>query len=75
MKAIFAMLDVCAPGHERMAKTHHWRIEYRDRTFPTLPLGEHGRRINPDIQVGVVKKMARHLGILECAQAELPQLR
>lgn len=35
--------------------------------FPALPLGPHERREAPDIQLGHVKKMARSLGILDCA--------
>jgi hypothetical protein len=69
------MLAQCAPGHTKLEKTHHWRITYGDRVYPTLPLGEHGRRANVSIQVGHVKKMAREFGILDCAKEHLPQLR
>jgi len=63
LKRIWGMLDACAPGHRRSAKIHNWCIQYDGKTFPSLPLGPHGKRENPDIQIGVVKQMVRHLGI------------
>ena len=74
LKAIWARLDQCAPGHTRTKTDHHWCIRFGDRTYPTLPLGPHGRRENPDIETGHVRKMARHLGLMPCAKAVLPQL-
>jgi ribosomal protein S27AE len=65
------MLERCAPGHVFAAHgVHYFMVTYKDKRFPTLPRGEHGRK-DPDIQKGVVKKMARHLDILACAEAEL----
>ena len=37
------MLDHCAPGHTRRTTDHHIRISYRGKTYPSLPLGPHGR--------------------------------
>lgn len=55
-------------------QTHKWRIDFRERTFPDLPLGAHGAK-DPEIQLGVVKKMIRHLEIdLDCAYKYLPQI-
>ena len=77
LREIWDMLEVCAPGHTREPKTHNWRMTFGTKVFPTLPVGEHGARKSgsTEIQVGVVKKMARELGILECAKNNLPQLR
>jgi hypothetical protein len=36
-----------------------------------LPLGPHGRRVNPEIETGYVRSLARHLGIEECARSHL----
>lgn len=66
LKVIWEALDHCAPGYEARKSLHHWRVTYQGRTFPTLPLGKHGRRENPEIEVGHVRKMARFLDIEEC---------
>ena len=68
------MLEHCAPGHTKKATDHHWRIAYDQKLYPAFPLGPHGARKNPEIQVGHVRKMARFLGILACAKQQLPQL-
>ena len=71
LKEIQAMLQACAPGHTfRAHGDHKYIVTYKDKTFPSLPKGEHGK-VNPGIQKGVIKKMARHLGILGCAQEQL----
>lgn len=69
-----AMLDGCAPGHTiRRKKQQHW-VTYNERTYWRLPTGEHGST-NPDIEVGHVRKMIRHLWIDDdCARRLLPQL-
>lgn len=71
LKDVFAMLDACAPGHTRTETNHHWCVRYSGKTFPALPKGAHGKT-NPPIQNGVIKKMSRHLGILDCAKTTLP---
>lgn len=70
LKEVFAMLDECAPGHALTETDHHYCVRFGDKVFPTLPKGQHGKS-NPGIQRGVLKKMARHLGILECARKVL----
>jgi hypothetical protein len=67
---IFEMLRACAPGHSITQTNHHYCVRYNQKTFPTLPRGEHGKN-NPGIQRGVIKKMARALGIYECAKEQL----
>ncbi len=64
---IFVMLKECAPGHQVVERTHHYCVYYNSLTFPSLPKGAHGKS-NPGIQKGVIKKMARFFGILDCAQ-------
>ncbi len=72
---VWSMLDACAPGHQRRERTHNWWILYGDRDYPQFPKGEHGARKNPEIEIGHIKKMARHLGILECAKQVIEGLK
>jgi len=64
---LWAMLEHCAPGYTRKLMTHNWKVMYNGLTYPSLPLGPHGRRKNVAIEIGHVKQMARTLGILPCA--------
>jgi hypothetical protein len=76
LKDIWAMLDRCAPGYTRKAREHNYVVAYQGRSFPTLPLGKHGKRENPDIQAGHVKQMVRQLQIdIDCVRNLLPQLK
>jgi hypothetical protein len=72
LKAVWEMLMKCAIGYNRRATKHYWRVTYEGKTYATLPLGEHGRRTNPQIEAGHIRKMLRHLGIEECARSQLP---
>ena len=73
LKTIFDMLEDCAPGHRCAKKKHHWWVYWKAATFPSLPLGEHGARENPDIQFGVIRQMIRQLKIgWECARRHIP---
>lgn len=68
------MLRKCAEGYEKIEQPHKWRIEYHGRTFPDLPLGNRTSK-TPEVELGVVRKMIRHLGIdPECAYEYLPQV-
>jgi hypothetical protein len=73
-KEIRGMLDACAPGARIEEKTHHYWVYWSNVAPYRLPLGKHGRRDNPEIQRGHVKKMARYFEILDCAKEHLPQL-
>jgi hypothetical protein len=76
LKDIWKMLDDCAPGHTRKAREHNHLIQFAGRAFPSLPLGKHGKRENPRIEVGHVKQMVRQLEIdQDCVKGHLPQLR
>lgn len=57
------MLEKCAPGHTVKLGTHSYKISYNGKTYGALP--KFG-----NIELGHVRKMARHLGILDCAKAE-----
>lgn len=71
--AVWKMLRKCAPGHTRELKTHYYWIGYKDKTYRSFPKGAHGSK-DPDVELGHVRKMARHLEILDCAKKYLPQL-
>jgi hypothetical protein len=70
LKNIWAMLDDCAPGYTHKKHTHNYCIYYENKTYPSLPVGEHGNK-NPLIEKGHIKRMARFFGILDCATAFL----
>ncbi len=55
------MLDTCAPGHRIELKTHFRFVYWGAIVFPTLPKHD-------NIYVGHIRKMARTLGILDCAR-------
>ncbi|MBU1431358.1 hypothetical protein KKF91_12525 [Myxococcota bacterium] len=73
---IWAMLDSCLPGHQKEAKTHHWKISFNGTTYPTLPLGPHGKRrsANIEIEIGHVRRMVNFFQIKGCAKQHIPQL-
>jgi hypothetical protein len=73
LATVWKMLKKCAPGHARIELGHHWRIDFGDRSYPAFPLGKR-RSKTPEVQLGHVRKMVRHLGIEECAKAVLRQL-
>jgi hypothetical protein len=58
---IVRMLEKCAPGHEIRRTTHGRRVKFNGLVFLNLPKFD-------DIELGHVKKMCRHFGIMECAK-------
>ena len=61
LREVWEMLGTCAEGWTKKEYTHFWCVMYNGRTHPSLL-----KRV--EIQIGHVKKMARHLGILDCAK-------
>ena len=61
-KDIVKMLEKCAPGHTIRLANHSRVIKYNNTSYPSLPKFD-------KIEVGHIKKMARHFGILDCAKA------
>ncbi len=76
LSVVWAMLEVCAPGHTKRATKHHWRVSFAGRTYPTLPLGPHGSRKarSTEVAIGHVRKLCRYFEILDCAKLEIEQL-
>jgi len=60
-KDIVKMLEKCAPGHSLRLANHSRVIKFGNKSYPSLPKFD-------NIELGHVKKMARHLGILDCAK-------
>lgn len=74
LKEIWAMLEHCAPGFERRERTHNWLVTWNGRSFPRLPVGPHGNRQNPGIEIGHIRQMVRMLGIdVECVRQHVGQ--
>ena len=55
------MLAACAPDHNIRRTTHGYRVTYGGKVFRDLPKFD-------NIELGHIRKMARHLGIYECAK-------
>ena len=68
---VWAMLEACAKGHTKVEYKHSYCVRFNNLTYPALPTGRHGTGDNRTIQKGHLKKMARHLGILDCAKTHL----
>ena len=66
LSAVWAMLARCTESYTKVQTDHYWRIGANGKMYPSLPLGEHGPRKDPEIQFGHVKHMARQLGIYQC---------
>lgn len=74
LSKVWKMLKKCAVGYERIEQPHKWRVTYGDRTFPDLPIGKRARS-DPEVELGVVKKMVRHLRLdIDCVRRHLPQI-
>lgn len=59
---VLKMLDHCAPGHTIRLANHSRVVTFNGRVYRTLPKF-------PNIELGHIWKMSRHLGIYECAKA------
>lgn len=74
LKKVWKMLNKCADGHKAIEQQHLWRIEFQGRTFPSLPIGRRKVKV-PEVQLGIVRKMVRHLQLDEkCVRRHLPQI-
>jgi len=61
-KDIVKMLEKCAPGHTIRLANHSRVIKYNNTSYPSFPKFD-------NIELGHIRKMARHIGILNCAHA------
>ena len=72
LKDIQAMLDVCAPGYKWSVKTHRIHVTHGKKAFRALPTGVKASK--GMIECGWVRKLARQLDIVDCANREIPAL-
>ena len=73
ISAVKSALEKCAPGYSWVPTMHKVRVSFKGKTYPSFPVGSHGST-NPEIQLGHVRQLARHLNILSCFKRVLPQL-
>jgi hypothetical protein len=71
---VWAALDECAKGWTAKPSKEHWRVFFKGKTFHRLPLGKHGKRVNPEVETGHVRTMARLFEIEECFRRVLPNV-
>ncbi len=55
------MLEKCAPGYKIRLANHSHVVTYNNKVYPSIPKFD-------KIEIGHIRKMARHFGILECAK-------
>ena len=68
------MLDACAPGWWSKESEEYYTIYWKTLPpFPRLTRGSHRQRGKPSAEIHPlhVRKLARHLGIVECARKHL----
>ena len=64
LRRLLEILKQCAPGHAWSATDHFYCVKFNGKAYPSLAKKE-------QIQGGQIRKMARHLGILECVMSNL----
>lgn len=64
LKTLTEILKKCAPAHDWSSTDHFYVVKYNGKTYPSLAKKD-------QIQGGQIRKMARHLGILECVMSHL----
>lgn len=73
LETIKRMLDVCTPGYRWKVGTHRIAVILPDgRSYRGLPTGT--KKSKGLIEAGHIRKLARYLGILECAKKQIPAL-
>lgn len=75
LKAIWRMLNRCAPGHNRVLKEHRWWVTWNGRQFRNLPKGP-GRNQDADVRFAYVEQIVDVLQIdPDCAAHFFRQMR
>ena len=67
-KAVWDMLDACAPGWKCKETDHFFRVMWKDKTYPSFPK-------HSSIDIGHVKRLVKFLGINACAGEHIPLLK
>ena len=71
---VWRMLDACLAGYEKILKPHRWNVKHGERTYHEVPLGEHGRRKNPEIETGHIRGLVRFFEIPESCYSQFLDL-
>ena len=58
------MMDVCAQGWTYRFSTHSRVVKYNGKVYRNLPKHD-------TFQLGHLRQMARHFGILDCAKKQI----
>jgi hypothetical protein len=75
LKAIWRMLNRCAPGHEKVLTQHRWWVTWNGRSYRDLPKGP-GRHQDADVRFAYVEKLVAVLRIAPaCAGRFFRQMR
>jgi len=61
------MLDICAPGWSFHVSKHSRVIKYNGMVYRNFPKQDY-------IELGHIRSMCRHIGILDCAKKQIPGL-
>jgi hypothetical protein len=72
LSEILTALDECVGDYRLRRKTHHLDIRTSGGKWGSLPKGD--GKVNPEIQAGHVRKLARKLGIEECLNSNIKGL-
>ena len=59
---------------EKILKPHRWNVKHGGRTYHEVPLGEHGRRKNPEIETGHIRGLVRFFEIPESCYSQFLDL-
>jgi len=59
--SVIKMLEKCASGYTIRLANHSRVVTFNNKVYPSLPKFD-------KLEVGHIRKMARHFGILECAK-------
>lgn len=64
---VWDMLDACAPGWWKKETDHYFQIFWNRLTYQSFPKAR-------QVDLGHVRKMARHFSITDCAKKQIQAL-
>lgn len=70
---VWTALNVCLEGYRVEEKLHHWWVfgPGDHPPYRSVPKGPHGARKRVKIEVGHVRSLARHFGVLPCMEEQM----
>lgn len=73
LSEIEKMLAECAPGYKWVEKDHRIHVSLGKKAFRNLPTAVKASKGH--VECGWVRKLARALGIVDCANEKIPALK